>query len=193
MPLDPGSQQAAAPEWRYATVAVVLHWLLAALIVCMLVLGFTMVALEDDPGAERLFGLHQTVGLVIFVLVLARAAWRLTHRPAALPPSVPRWEVIASSVVQWLLYAGMLLLPITGFLGSSYSRAGITWFGVLLPRWRAPDHDTAELLFDVHETIVWCLLALVALHALAGLKHALVDRDRVFQRMWFPARRRRPA
>jgi cytochrome b561 len=29
------------------------------------------------------------------------------------------------------------------------------------------------------------MVGLVALHALAGLKHALVDRDRVFQRMWF--------
>jgi cytochrome b561 len=181
MPLDAGNPG----DWRYAPVAVALHWLVAALIVCMLALGFTMVAIEDDPGADKWFHLHQTVGLVIFVLVLARAAWRLTHRPAGLPTSVPRWEAIASMVVQWLLYAGMLLLPVTGFLGSSYSRAGIHWFGFLLPRWRAPDHDTAEALFGVHETIVWCMLALVALHALAGLKHALVDRDRVFQRMWF--------
>jgi cytochrome b561 len=181
MPLDAGIPG----DWRYAPVAVVLHWVLAALIACMLVLGFTMVAIEDDPGADKWFGLHQTIGLVVFVLVLARAAWRLTHRPARLPASVPRWEAIASLVVQWLLYAGMLLLPITGFLGSSYSRAGIHWFGLLLPRWRAPDHDTAETLFGVHEAIVWCMLALVALHALASLKHALVDRDRVFQRMWF--------
>jgi cytochrome b561 len=183
MPLDPG--RSAPGDWRYAPVAVVLHWLLATLIVGMLVLGFYMVAVEDDPGAERWFGLHQTVGLVVFVLVLARAAWRLRHRPAELPASVPRWEVIASRVVQWLLYAGMLLLPVTGFLGSSYSRAGITWFGMQLPRWRAVNRDTAEALFGVHETIVWCMLALVALHALAGLKHALIDRDRVFQRMWF--------
>jgi cytochrome b561 len=186
MPLDTGSGPLAPPgEWRYAPVAVVLHWLLAALIVGMLVLGFTMVAIEDDPGAEKWFGLHQTLGLVVFVLVLARVAWRIRHRPAELPASVPRWEAIASSVVQWLLYTGMLLLPVTGFLGSSYSRAGITWFGMLVPRWRMADRNTAEALFDVHETIVWCMLALVALHALAGLKHALVDCDRVFQRMWF--------
>ncbi|MGZ5202229.1 MAG: cytochrome b [Telluria sp.] len=186
MPLDAGSRQRARPgEWRYAPFAVVLHWLLAALIVCMVGLGFYMVAIEDDPGAERWFGLHQTLGLVVFVLVLARAAWRLAHRPAALPASVPRWEAIASMVVQRLLYAGMILLPITGFLGSSYTRDGISWFGFVLPRWRAPDHATAEALFGVHVTIVWCMLALVALHALGGLKHALVDRDRVFQRMWF--------
>jgi cytochrome b561 len=78
MPLDPG--RSAPGEWRYAPVAVVLHWLLATLIVGMLVLGFYMMAVEDDPGAERWFGLHQTVGLVVFVLglpahlVLSRAA-----------------------------------------------------------------------------------------------------------------------
>lgn len=187
MPLDPnpGVQLATPREWRYAPAAVVLHWLLAALIACMVGLGFYAVAVEDDPGAERWFGLHQSLGLVVFVLVLARAAWRLVHRPAELPASVPRWEVIASSVVQWLLYGCMILLPMTGFLGSLYTRSGITWFGWLLPRWRAPDHAMADALFEVHETIVWCMLALVALHAAAGVKHALVDRDRVFQRMWF--------
>jgi cytochrome b561 len=174
-----------AGEWRYAPLAVALHWLLAALIVSQAAIGFYMHSIEDDPGAEAWLHLHQSVGITIFLLVLVRALWRLKHRPAGLPASVARWEVIASSVVQRLLYAGMVLLPVTGFLGSSHAKSGVTLFGMRLPAWRTPDHDMAEALFDVHMTIVWVMVGLVALHALAGLKHALVDRDRVFQRMWF--------
>jgi cytochrome b561 len=37
----------------------------------------------------------------------------------------------------------------------------------------------------MHQITAWILVALVAVHALGGLKHLLVDRDRVFQRMWF--------
>lgn len=172
-------------EWRYAPLAVALHWLLAALIVCQAAIGFYMHSIEDDPGADAWLHLHQSVGITIFLLVLVRSIWRLRHRPAELPASVPRWEAIASSVVQRLLYVGMVLLPVTGFLGSSYARSGVTLFGMHLPAWRTPDHDIAETWFDVHMTIVWVMVGLVALHALAGMKHALVDRDRVFQRMWF--------
>jgi cytochrome b561 len=31
---------------------------------------------------------------------------------------------------------------------------------------------------------VWVLVALVVLHVAAGVKHLLIDRDRVFGRMW---------
>jgi cytochrome b561 len=172
-------------EWRYAPLAVALHWLLAALLVGQVALGFYMHSIEDDPGADAWHDLHKSIGITIFLLVLVRAVWRLAHRPAELPASVPRWEAIASSVVQWLLYAGMILLPITGFLGASYTRSGVSFFGLPLPAWRSPNRDIAEALFEVHETIVWVMMGLVALHALAGLKHAFIDRDRVFQRMWF--------
>lgn len=181
-PASPALRQG---EWRYAPVAVALHWLLAALIVCQAALGFYAHSIEDDPAADAWFDLHKSAGITIFLLVLLRALWRLAHRPARLPASVPHWEAVASRVVQWLLYAGMILLPITGFLGASYTRSGVTFFGVKLPAWRTPDHDIAETLFDAHMTIVWIMAGLVALHALGGLKHAFVDRDRVFQRMWF--------
>jgi cytochrome b561 len=167
-------------------VAVLLHWLLAALIVSMAALGWTMVSIEDENEAfaDSLRHLHETVGVVVFVLVLARLTWRLTHRPGALPASVARWEVVASLLVQRLLYTGMILLPVTGLVGASYTRDGLVLFGQRMPAWLAPAHDTAEAWFEVHETIVWIMVGLVALHALAGLKHAFVDRDGVFQRMW---------
>jgi cytochrome b561 len=175
----------ATAEWRYATPAVVLHWLLAALIAGNVTLGLYMTSIEDDPGADAWFNLHKSIGIVVFVLVLARIGWRLKHRPAALPASLPKWEVVASTVVEWGLYACILLQPVIGFLGASHTRSGVVFFGLRLPAWRAPDRDTAELFFGIHQAIAWILVSLVAVHALGGLKHLLVDRDRVFQRMWF--------
>jgi cytochrome b561 len=175
----------ATREWRYATPAILLHWLLALLIAGMATLGWYMMSIEDSPGADTYFNLHKSVGLIVFTLVLIRWAWRLTHNPAVLPASVPTWEVRLSTIVQALLYTCMILLPITGFLGASYSKEGVTFFGTQLPAWVVPDHDTAEQFFSLHETLVWILVTLVALHAAGGLKHLLVNRDKVFQRMWF--------
>jgi cytochrome b561 len=77
----------------------------------------------------------------------------------------------------------MLVLPITGIVGSEYSRNGLKFFGATLPTWATADRATAHQFFGIHETLVWVLVALVVLHVLGALKHLLFDRDGVFQRM----------
>ena len=172
-----------ASPWRYSTPAVVLHWLLALLIAFMAGLGWWMMTVEHEPGGRRWFDLHQSVGLVVFTLVLLRVVWRLLHRPEHLPQDVPQWQVWLSGLTQFLLYALMLVLPITGIVGSEYSRNGLKFFGATLPSWATADRATAHQFFGIHETLVWVLVALVVLHVLGALKHLLFDRDGVFQRM----------
>lgn len=170
--------------WHYSTPAIVLHWLLALLIATMAGLGWTMMEIEHTPLGDQLVALHKSLGIVVLLLVAARVAWRAGHRPEPLPPGLPQWQVRAFEFVQWALYACMVAVPVTGLLGAGYQRSGIAFFGWALPRWAAPNRPRAELLFDIHSALVWVTVALVALHALAGLKHLLVDRDRVFHRMW---------
>jgi cytochrome b561 len=174
--------------WRYSTPAIVLHWVLAALIVFMAALGWWMMTVEHEPGGERWIALHQSIGLVVFTLVLLRLVWRLTHRPEPLPPGMPAWQVQLSRLMHWLLYAAMVLLPVTGIVGASHTRAGLHFFGLALPAWAAPDRATAKQFFNIHSILVWVLVALVAMHVLAALKHLLLDGDEVFTRMW-PNRR----
>jgi cytochrome b561 len=176
-------------DWGYSTPAIVLHWLLAALIAFMAGLGWYMMTVEREPGGPPLFDLHKSVGLIVMALVLLRLLWRTGHRPQPLPASVPRWQARLSGLVQSMLYAAMVLVPLTGILGASYSRSGLRFFGAQLPRWTTPSRPTAHQFFEIHSVLVWVLVVLVVLHTLAGLKHLLVDRDQVFARMW-PARRR---
>jgi cytochrome b561 len=172
-------------RWRYAAPAIVLHWTLAVMIASMLGVGWYMMSIEDDPGSEWYFDLHKSFGIVVFALVLLRIVWRLSHKPAPLPQSVPGWEVKSSILAQRALYACMFLMPVLGFIGASYSKEGVRFFGLQLPALAVPNHDLAERFFGLHSALAWVLVALVALHAAAGLKHLLVDKDGVFQRMWF--------
>lgn len=177
-----------AAQWRYGTPAIVLHWALALLIAFMAGLGWFMMTVEHEPGGRWWIDLHKSIGLAVAALVLLRIVWRAFNRPAPLPPGLPAWQVRGSRIVQWLLYACMVLVPLTGIVGASYSRAGLAFFGLALPRWAGPDRDMAERFFGIHELLVWVLVVLVVLHAAAGLKHLLVDRDQVFGRMWFARR-----
>lgn len=169
--------------WRYGAPARLLHWLMAVLIPAMLALGWYMMEVEDDPGSDVYFKLHKSLGLLLLLLLAARAAWRLGHRPASLPRSVAPWQAGLSRLGHGLLYAGMLLVPVAGLAGALLSKSGVAFFGLALPRWFAPDHALAEQWFELHELGAWTLAGLIVLHALAGLKHLLLDKDGVFQRM----------
>jgi len=193
-PTPPSSRAAgsglSALPWRYSATAIALHWLLAVWLCGMAAVGWYMMSVEDQPGSVVYFQLHKSFGLLLVVAVVARLAWRLGHRPAALPASVAAWQARLSLVVQGLLYALMLAIPLSGYLGASHSKSGVQLFGIETPRWALPDHDRAEQFFGIHGLLVWVLVAAVVLHLLGALKHLLVDRDGVFQRMWFKAGKR---
>ncbi len=173
------------PFWKYSPPAVALHWLLALLIAGLFGLGWYMMQIERQPGADWYFNLHRSLGLTVAGLVVMRIVWRWSHSPEALPAGVPAWEKTLSLAAHWLLYACMVVMPLTGYLGSAYNKSGVAFFGVPLPVWAAPSRDLSKLFFTIHEALVWVFVAVIVLHALAGLKHLVVDKDTVFHRMWF--------
>ena len=171
---------------RYSYTAVALHWLLAILLIGMIGLGWYMMSIEDEPGSGQFFTLHKSIGIVVVTLVVWRLTWRLTHPPPPLPVSVPTWQATASRASHRLLYAAMCAMPLLGLTGSAFSDSSIEFFGLSVPRAASPNHDLAELFYTAHSIVAWVLVALITIHVLAALKHLVVDRDGVFQRMWFP-------
>jgi cytochrome b561 len=171
--------------WHYSRLAVALHWSLAVLLAGMLALGWFMMSVEDELGSDWYFGQHKSVGILVALLVPLRLIWRLATPPAPLPASVPSWQARLATITQWALYAVMVLMPLSGYLGASYSEHGVALFGWPLPVWAPADHDRSEQFFDIHGALAWVLVALVAAHVVGSLKHLLKDKDGVFERMWF--------
>lgn len=170
---------------HYAPIAVFLHWVLAILIIGMIGLGWYMMSIEHEPGSGWYFDLHKSIGIVTALLILLRAAWRLGHTPDPLPFSVPPWQAAGSRAIHWLLYVAMIAMPLVGAIGAMLSKSGVVFFGRTLPRLFTPDHDLAEIFFTVHSVTAWILVGLISLHVLAAVKHLVIDKDGVFQRMWF--------
>jgi cytochrome b561 len=173
------------PNWRYTRTARWLHWILAALIVFMLGLGWVMMAREEEPGAESLFSLHKSLGLAVLALVALRFFWRLAHPVAPLPDYVPAWQKKLATATEWGLYACMVAMPVLGYLGASHQKHPPRFFGLPTPVWTQPDHDLAERLFELHGLVAWVLSALIVLHVAGVLKHIVIDKDTVFRRMSF--------
>ena len=105
---------ATVPQQRYTRVAVVLHWTIAALIALNLAIGWFM---EDlvEPYRTIVVRLHQSSGMTVLALTVARIAWRLTHRPPPFDPRVSPAERRTAGAVHVILYIAMLAIPLSGW------------------------------------------------------------------------------
>ncbi len=169
---------------RYTGAAIGLHWVIAVAIVATFSLGIYMHELPLSPDKLKLYSWHKWAGVAIFLLVLARIAWRLAHRPPAPVAGKPARQRQAAEAVHVLLYVLMVAVPISGWLMSSAKGVPTVWFGVLpLPDLLGKDKELGELLETVHKILNLGMAALVLVHAGAALKHHLVDRDDVLVRM----------
>ena len=177
-----------APK-RYGGVAIALHWTVALLLLAQMTLGWWMIEVPKSPPGLRAgwFNLHKSIGLTVGLLALLRLAWRWGHRAPPLPASMPPWQARAARVNHFLLYACLIVQPVVGYLGSSFSPYPIRYFGVPLPHWGWNSPRLKELFSMIHWGTAILFASIVTLHILAALKHLLVDRDGVFARMW-PAR-----
>lgn len=178
------------PADRYTWQAIVLHWLLAVLIIGMLALGYSLEDIPRNTPARGFYvNLHKSFGVLALVLVLVRLGWRLGHRPPPPAPGMPRWQAVAAAWSHGLLYLCILLQPLSGYLASSFGKYGVKFFGIELPNWGWEDKALRGFFGEVHGAVGFALAVLIAIHVLAALKHLLIDRDQVFQRM-LPGRRR---
>lgn len=172
---------------RYGSVARSLHWLTALIILTNIGLGLlaNRLSMEALETKILLFSLHKTLGLMAFAVALTRILWALTQtRPVPLHPE-RRAETFLAETVHWVLYAAMLMVPLTGWIEHAATEgfAPILWpFGQNLPLVpKSPDF--AEAMAQVHHVFAWMLMGAVALHVAGALKHAVIDRDSVLARM----------
>ena len=66
---------------RYASPAVAIHWIVVALLLTQVWLGFTFADLARGPARAEYFTWHKTVGATILVLTLIRLGYRLMNPP----------------------------------------------------------------------------------------------------------------
>jgi len=188
----PAKTLAAPPAaHRYTPVAMSLHWIMAALILFVGILGLL---LDDWPKATRLFwiNIHAQIGMLFLLLLIARIWWRRTHTPPELPPEVSEISRRVSHPAHLLIYAMMLVTPVVGIVAFVW-HARVFDFGLFSidfgVKSNGPVYHQAE---DIHLWLTYGLFALVAGHAVAALWHHFISRDSVLKRM-LPARFSSPA
>ena len=168
---------------RYGGAAIALHWLTAVLIVANVALGLSMVPLPIIPRKLQWYAWHKWIGITVFLLTCARLGWRWV-RPAPPPVAMPEWQRRAAEVTQALLYALLLVIPVSGWLYSSATGVQVVYLGLVpLPDLVPTDKALAGVLKEAHVALNFTLFALVLVHTAAAFKHHFVDRDPALTRM----------
>ncbi|MBK1681610.1 cytochrome b [Rhodocyclus tenuis] len=169
---------------RYTRTAISLHWLIALGLAGAFALGVYMHDLPLSPSKLQLYSWHKWAGITLFLLILVRLAWRLTHPAPALPESMSPALRGLTHAEHGLLYLLMIAIPLSGWLMSSAKGLQTVWFGVLpLPDLVGKDAALGDLLKNVHQTLNFTLLFLVVGHAAAAFKHHFIDKDDILTRM----------
>ncbi|WP_372996268.1 cytochrome b [Marinobacter sp.] len=169
----------------YGLVAMIIHWLVAAAVFGLFGLGYWMVDLSYyDDWYRRAPDIHRSIGILLFVVMVFRVAWRGVNVSPAPLSNHKRWEVRSAHLAHFLLYVLIFVAMVSGYListadGSSISVFG--WFEVPSVTGRIKGmEDTAGV---VHYWSTWAIVGLAVIHAAGAFKHHLLDRDRTLWRM----------
>ncbi|MBB6250101.1 cytochrome b [Nitrospirillum iridis] len=172
------------PATTYSPVMKGFHWATVLLLIVQYALGWTMPDIRRGMQPESLMNLHMSFGVVIGLLILARAAWRvLTPQPAP-DTTLPAWQRKAAAAVHGLLYLLVLVLVFTGWAYASQRGWTVTLFGAIpLPALFETGSPTGHAVGELHEGLVTVLLLVVGAHVLGALAHLVLWHDGVMQRM----------
>ena len=170
----------------WGSIAKAFHWLVAALVIYSIAYGWWMTHLAAREGRLALYALHSSIGYDLLLLLLLRLAWRSIDRAPAPPGDSKRWERLAARAVHALLYALLLAVSIGGWLllGTFSRRIEGTLLGLVPIPPPALGRSLHDVLEKSHEVLSYVLLALVALHVAAALRHHFIKKNDVLQRMW---------
>lgn len=168
----------------YDVVSRINHWIMALAMIGMLSVGL-FVANVEIPKETRgfLIGIHKAAGVLVLLYGAWRVAWRLGQgfpRPASV---VPAWQARAAKLSHYGLLAGILLMPLTGLVGSLFRDRSVNFFNLFT----IPPFGEIKILAAIGSNLHWIvgylLVAMVVLHIAAALKHHFVDRDTTLARM----------
>ena len=170
----------------YGWLAIALHWLMALGLFGIFGLGLYMVELTYyDPWYRGSLDLHKSIGFTLLLVWIVRIAWRWFNTSPAISGSPI--EKKAAHLVHLLLYVVMLALMVTGYLISTADGRGIEVFGLFeVPAMSISFENQEDIAGDIHWLLAWSLILMVALHAMAAIKHHVINKDDTLLKMIRP-------
>ena len=182
----PGTD-AAHPDGQYSMVAKWFHWITVGLLAIALPMGFVIQHIKDDDKMA-FYAIHESAGLTILFVAIARLVWRLRNPPPPHPSDLPAPMRIGAAAVHHTLYLLLIVQPILGFMATNawgYPLQGETaYLGFInLPKFMEASESLAQTIQAAHSYTGWLFTALLAAHIGGAVFHHAIRRDGTLMRM----------
>lgn len=173
----------------YGSLTKLLHWLIVVLFAAQYLSATIMLRTPADAttlglGQDTYYNWHKSLGLVALAVAVARI---LNRRAGELPPWAPGLTLVEQKIIhraEQLLYAAMLLMPLSGFVYVMAGGYGVLLFGVVpLPNPLPLSPLLAVTAKWVHVASALLLLLPLGAHLAIVLGHHFGLRDRLLHRM----------
>ena len=171
---------------RYAPFARWAHWLTVVLMSVVVVVGLWIAHLRpvDEGFTLKLYNIHESLGVIVWLLTLARVVYRRRNPPPPLAADMPALIRFAAHATHLALYALLLLLPVIGFLATNAWGFPVSIFGVVpLPSPIGKNEALAKVLATLHWSGALAVALLVGGHVAAVIYHTFIRKDGLLQRM----------
>jgi len=145
--------------------------------------GWLMPDMHRYVTPAGLISFHMSFGIAILLVALTRLLLRFILPVPALERGSPWWQEMAAKWTHYLLYALVIILPITGWWLASSHGWTVTLFGLFTLPPLVQSSNTEYLADVVHVGTGIIVLGLIGLHVLAALYHYYVLKDKTLQRM----------
>jgi cytochrome b561 len=172
----------------YGLLSILLHWISALLVIGLFAIGYYMVDLSYySPWYHRAPWWHISLGLLLFLLTLARLLWRAINLQPRPLPNYTRAVRLGARLTKYLLYLLIAALVITGYLITTADGKSASLFDwVEFPSIWQLSPTGVDLAGKIHKWLAYGIILLASFHALAALAHHFVIRDRTLVRMLKP-------
>ena len=155
----------------FGWISIALHWITAVIITALWILGRSIEFQAADAIDDRR-SLHVTIGLIAWLLLAGRIAWRLKHpHPRAVGQSDRIHSVARFTHYVMLGLLGLMLLS-----------------GPLLAWTLSAQSGIASFIHSVHGLCANLLALLVLIHVGGALKHLMFNDDETLARIFVPRR-----
>ncbi len=175
------------PDGSYGAVAKIFHWVSVPLMIFAIASGCVIGFIRDSSKFE-FYAIHESLGFTLFLVAVARLAWRRFNPPPPLPDHLPPLMRRAAEGAHHALYAALIIQPVLGFFGTNawgFPMAGATaYLGFIdFPKFMEVNATLGTILLAAHKYLGWAIIALLFAHIGGAIYHHTIRRDGTLMRI----------
>jgi cytochrome b561 len=182
----------------YGSIAKWLHWITAGLFLASYITVYYRHWFTEEKTPENwtALQLHLSIGVTIGVIVVLRIIWKIINQSPTLEPGT-HMEHLAAKTGHYALYVVMIVMPLTGFIGTGVNTEFFFMFDI--PKFESTYlfnmlvTDGLGVTFKEFEKPIdflhkdiggkWLVWLLILGHVIAALYHHFVKKDQTLHKM----------